>query len=151
MDIGKAINRKEFQDSYQKAIINLLYTANFFRDIHNSLFEQYNIQTQHFNVLRILQLRHPEPLSPGKIKEVLVDKGRDLTRLLDKLEAFQWIKRCKSLENKRNVLVSLTEEGLQFTIDVYQELNTLNEGMRLMDEKEYELLSNLLDKMRKDS
>lgn len=150
MEIGRVINRKEFKDSFQKAILNLLFTANYFRDAHQVLFEHHDIQWQHFNVLRILKFCHPEPMSPGRIKDGMVDKGCDLTRLMDKLETFQWIERRKSPVNKRNTLVSLTGEGLKMTIDIYTELDALNENLRTMDEKEYELLSNLLDKMRKD-
>lgn len=150
MDIGSVLNRKEFKNSLQKCVVNLFYTSNYIRDKHKKLFDKYHIQGQHYNVLRILGFSHPEPLYTGKIKEVMVDKGHDLTRLLDKLESFQWIKRQRSPENKRKILVSLTEDGFKINQDIYVELDALIESFRLMDEKEYELLSNLLDKMRKD-
>lgn len=93
MEIDKLIKQSKFTDGYQKALINVIYTANHFRDTHAPIFQKYKIQGQHFNILRILKGRHPEPVTPGYIKEVILDKGRDITRLIDKLEVLGWVVR----------------------------------------------------------
>jgi DNA-binding MarR family transcriptional regulator len=148
MEIEKLIKQTRFKDSFHKAIVNLIYTSNFFRDAHLELFKKYDIQGQHYNIMRILRGKHPQPVSPGYIKEVMIDKGRDLTRLIDKLERLQWVERSICPENKRKVNVKLTDHGLDFIDRITDELSVVDSKLRALDEKEYELLSNLLDRMR---
>lgn len=148
MEIEKVIKQTRFKDSFHKAIVNLIYTSNYFRDAHLNLFKEYDIQGQHYNIMRILRGKHPQPVSPGYIKEVMIDKGRDLTRLIDKLERLQWVERGVCPENKRKVNIKLTDNGLE-TIDVITgKLSAVDDKLRTLDEKEYELLSSLLDRMR---
>lgn len=129
-------------------MINLIYTSNYFRDSHYSVFKPYDIQMQHFNILRILNGKHPEPATPGYIKEVMLDKGRDLTRLIDKLEGMGWVSRTICPENKRKIHVNLTHEGIEKVKVISSKLDTLDDGMKYLTEEEYEQLSRLLDKMR---
>lgn len=149
MEIDKLINQTKFIDGYQKAMINVIYTANHFRDCHAPIFQKYKIQGQHFNILRILKGRHPEPVTPGYIKEVILDKGRDITRLIDKLEAFGWVIRKNCDQNKRNIHLYLTDNGIQSINQISAEIHAKDQDLRTMSEDEYLLLSNLLDKMRK--
>ncbi len=148
MDIEKVIKQTKFQNSYHKALINLIYTSNYFRDSHHSVFKPYDIQTQHFNILRILNGKHPDPATPGYIKEVMLDKGRDLTRLIDKLEGMGWVSRTICPENKRKIHVNLTHEGLEKVKEISSNLDLLDNGMKHLTEEEYDHLSRLLDKMR---
>ncbi len=148
MEIDKLIRQPRFRDSYQKAIINLFYTSNYFRDAHNAVFSKYKIQGQHFNVLRILKGKHPEPVSPGYIKDVILDKGGDLTRLIDKLEKLEWVQRNICLENKRKIHIRLTEKGISKLLEISSEVEKNENIFRKMSDDEYHTLSGLLDKMR---
>ncbi|MGB4959704.1 MAG: hypothetical protein WBO36_09520 [Saprospiraceae bacterium] len=148
MEIESVIKQARFKDGYQKAVINLLYTANYIRDAHMQIFSKYKIQGQHYNLLRILKGKHPEPVSPGYMKEVMLDKGRDLTRLIDKLVSLGWVHRCICPNNKRKMNVTLTPVGLQLLEKITQDINRIDDQMKLLSEEEYTTLSHLLDKMR---
>jgi DNA-binding MarR family transcriptional regulator len=148
MDIKQLIKQENFRDNYHKAMINLFYTSNFFRDAHVHIFKKYKIQGQHFNVLRILKGKHPEPVSPGYIKEVILDKGRDLTRLIDKLVELKWVSRKICEDNKRRMNINLTAKGLEVVEKITNELVMVDQKIKHLSEEEYEQLSNLLDKMR---
>ena len=148
VEIDKVIKQTKFVDGYQKAMINLFYTSNHFRDAHLPIFAKYKIQGQHFNLLRILNGKYPDPVSPGYIKDVMLDKGRDLTRLIDKLESLGWVNRFPCPENKRKMHIVLTAEGLKMVDIMSKELAKKDAEMKTMSEEEYQLLSNLLDKMR---
>lgn len=149
MKIEKAIKQSKFESPIQKAVINIIYTANWFRDLQSELFKQHDILPQHYNVLRIIKGKHPQSVSPGDIKEVMLDKGTDVTRLVDKLVKRGLVKRSLCEENRRKIDINLTDKGLDF-------LKTLNDPMRKqyntikkqLSEKEAELLSDLLDKLR---
>ncbi len=60
MDIGEAIKQKKFDNSVEKAIVNLIYTHNWLRDGFNTILKPYGLLQQHFNVLRILRGKYPE-------------------------------------------------------------------------------------------
>jgi len=149
MKLEKAIKQSKFESPFQKAVINIIYTANWLRDQQAALFKQYNILPQHYNVLRIIKGKHPEPVAPGDIKEVMLDKGNDVTRLVDKLVKTGLVKRSLCAENRRKIDIQLTDKGLNF-------LKELNEPMRKqyktikkqITENEAEILSDLLDKLR---
>ena len=110
VEIDKVIKQTKFVDGYQKAMINLFYTSNHFRDAHLPIFAKYKIQGQHFNLLRILNGKYPDPVSPGYIKDVMLDKGRDLTRLIDKLESLGWVNSFHVRRIKEKCILSLRQK-----------------------------------------
>lgn len=148
VEIEKVIKQPKFKDGYQKAMINLFYTSNYFRDSHMNLFNKYQIQGQHFNILRILKGKHPDVVSPGYIKDVMLDKGRDITRLIDKLQSLGWVNRHICPENKRKMNINLTEKGLELVDKISSDLNIKDQELKKLSEEEYLMLSDLLDKMR---
>ncbi|MCU7551585.1 MarR family transcriptional regulator [Chitinophagaceae bacterium LB-8] len=149
MKIEKAIKQPKFNDAYQKLVVNLFFTSNWLRDAQNSIMKQYDILPQHYNVLRILKGKHPEASCPGDIKEVMIDKGNDVTRLLDKLVHKGLVKRSLCEENRRKMDVSITKEGLQLLNDIESPLQDhLAEIKRRVSTEEAEIMSSLLDKMR---
>lgn len=149
MKIEEAIRQPNFTDSYQKAIINLMYTANWLREEQTKLLKPYDILPQHFNVMRIIRGRHPKPVSPGEIKEVMIDKTNDLTRLLDKLEKKGWIQRRLCPANRRKMDVTLTEDGIKILQETSNAMNAFTGKLKTrFSDKEAVSLSKLLDKLR---
>ncbi len=150
MEIEKAIKQQsKFSDVYQKLVVNLLFTSNWLRDAQNGLLKQYDILPQHYNVLRILKGKHPNPTSPGHIKEVMIDKGNDVTRLLDKLVHKGLVKRHLCEENRRKMDVYITEEGLKLLKVLEKPLqHFLADIKQRITEQEADRMSSLLDKMR---
>ncbi|MCZ2102328.1 MAG: MarR family transcriptional regulator [Chitinophagales bacterium] len=148
MEIDKVIKQGKFKDNYQKAIVNLLYTSNYFRDIHQPIFKKYEIQGQHYNVLRILKGKYPDPVTPGYIKEVMLDKGTDLTRLIDKLKKKGWVERRICPHNKRQMDITITDLGVEQLTAMSKEMAIEDSQNIRMTPEEYATLSDLLDKMR---
>jgi DNA-binding MarR family transcriptional regulator len=147
--IGEVIKQNKFESNFQKALINLIYTTNYIRDYHSTIFTEFGLQSQHFNVLRILKGKHPRNVQPGYIKDVMIDKGCDLSRLLDKLELMGHVTRATDPLNKRNRNVNLTASGLSLIKKMSKKLNAEDSQLKNnMTEDEYLTLSNLLDKMR---
>lgn len=148
MEIGSEIKQKAFKNVFQKAYINLIYTNNYFRDLHNNIFSQKGIKSQHYNLMRITRGHYPNPVTPGYIKEVMLDKGCDVTRLIDKLVALGYLLRKENKLNKRKYDILLTSKGLELTNILETEIEELTHNLQHMTDEEYELLSVLLDKMR---
>lgn len=147
MKIDEAI-KSRFTDSFQKALINLFYTSKFFESRLDALFRPYGLKNQHYNVLRIIRGKHPEKINPGYIKDVMIDKRRDLTRLVDKLVDMKLVCREQCMENRRKVELSMTEKGLALTNKIEKELNHLFKQFKHLSDNSYEQISALLDEMR---
>ncbi len=148
MEIGKVIKQKSFASSSTKAMINIQYTANLALQSVNKIFKPFGIQNQHFNILRIIKGKHPKPVCPGEIKEVMLDKGRDLTRLLDKLEKEGLLTRKINSSNRRMIDIQLSQKGLTMLEKLNQKVDQWHKETNHMTEEEAEQLSNLLDKFR---
>jgi len=148
MEIGKEIKQTKFSTPFHKAYINLLYTANHFLHAHNRIFEQFNLLSQHYNVLRIARGKHPKPVSPGYIKEVMLDKGRDVTRLIDKLVGMGFLNRKPNPESKRQLDIFITAKGIEVTNELEAFVEEFSRKNTYLSDQEFNHLSDLLDKMR---
>ncbi|GAB4129417.1 MAG: MarR family transcriptional regulator [Roseiflexaceae bacterium] len=137
-----------FANQYEKAIVNLAYTYGVFLDRMLSILKDYDLNDQHYNILKTLNEHDPRPISVGEIKQLLINKRGDLTRLLDKLSALGLVNRELDPENRRVVLVSLTPTGKQqlHTIDTI--LNEQRRQQRSLTDAEAAQLNDLLDRLR---
>ena len=129
-------------------MINVSYSSNWFRDRHHSIFKNHKILSQHYNVLRIVKGQHPKPASPGYILDVMVDKGRDLTRLVDKLVKLDYLERNTCSDNRRKVDITITSKGIEIVEQVGFEIDKWIKNNNNLTESEADHLSELLDKLR---
>ncbi|NRB59023.1 MAG: MarR family transcriptional regulator [Winogradskyella sp.] len=143
-DISKDINSK-FPNNRVKALLNIIYTANWINSCQNEAFKTFGISPQQYNILRILR-GAGEPLKVQTIKDRMLERAPNATRLMDKLCAKNLIVRFPSEHDRRVVQISITEEGLQLLESIPKDLN--RELLKNLTESEAEELSNLLDKMR---
>ena len=142
------IKQRAFKSEVRKALLNILYTANWIRDNHAPIFKEYGILGQHYNVLRIVKGRKGEAVSPGQIIEVMLDKGRDLTRLVDKLVKLGYLERKPSEVNRRKVDIRITEEGARITDEIEIKLSRWIDRNLAIAENEASSLNMYLDNMR---
>ena len=149
MSIEQDIKQASFKTNLEKAVVNLLYTYNWLRDNSQDIYKPYGLKMQHYNVLRILKGKYPEVISPGEIKEVMLDKSPDLTRLLDKLVDMNLVERQLCPENRRRMDITITKNGLDLLNLLSKQQDKLtSEIANRLSEDEANHLSQLLDKMR---
>ncbi|CAM1364874.1 DNA-binding transcriptional regulator, MarR family [Tenacibaculum sediminilitoris] len=143
-DISKDINSK-FQNNKVKAFINIKYTANWINSKENKFFKQYGISPQQFNILRILR-GAKEAIKVQTIKDRMIERAPNATRLMDKLFEKKLIDRVRCKHDRRVVYISITQEGnkLLKAIDNNLHLDFIDN----LTEEEALQLSNLLDKIR---
>lgn len=146
MKIEEAINSK-FKSVQQKALINVRYTSNWLSNFQNSFMCKHGLTMPQFNVLRILRGAN-SALMMQTIKERMVEKSPNTTRLLDKLELKEFISRCHDAKDKRAVLVSITQQGLDILSKIDEDLKDEDFLNTNLSDEEAELLSSLLDKIR---
>ncbi|WP_179354402.1 MarR family winged helix-turn-helix transcriptional regulator [Winogradskyella vidalii] len=143
-NIEKDIN-STFENNRVKAMLNILYTANWITRTQNEFFKPFNISPQQYNILRILNGAE-QPLKVQTIKQRMIERSPNATRLMDKLCAKNYIERLASVEDRRVVKISITEKGKALLTSIPNDFN--NKLMMNLDEEEAKQLSFLLDKMR---
>ncbi len=148
MGIEQDIHQKTFTDSKQKALINLLFTYGWVIERIKNVLVPEGITHQQYNILRILRGAHPQPLSTLQIRERMLDKASDTSRLVDRLIIKDVAKKTTCPKDKRLVDVIITDKGQKLLKKLDSEVNAMNEVMKALTEGEAEQLSNLLDKMR---
>src|SRR5687767_15072221 len=148
MGIEKDIQQQKFRNEYQKAVVNLIYTSNWMRERTSGIIEAEGITPQQFNILRILRGSHPEPLSTLRIRERMLDKMSDTSRIVDRLIAKGLVKKGISKVDRRLVDVVISDKGkklLQRMDRLQEDLDKITGNLTL---KEAATLSQLLDKLR---
>ena len=148
MKLGDEIKQKVFVSSLQKAHLNTMFTANWIIDQTKEVMKPFEITHQQYNVLRILQGRKGKAASADSIKEVMLDKNPDLTRLLDRLLDKGFVSRTTCEENRRKLDICITAEGLELLKSIQPQLKLAHSGMDNISNSEAEELSRILDKMR---
>lgn len=148
MKIEEAIKQKEFNTVQEKAWINMLYTFNQLTDRSNQVFKQFGLTKQQYNVLRILRGRSDKMTCCAEVKEVMLDKNPDLTRLCDRLLAKNLIKREINENNRREIGLAITEEGLKLLDKIQPELDKHSRFLDNLSDNEATQFSDLLDKLR---
>ena len=147
MTLEKDINQQVFRSEYQKAIINLIYTFNWVNEKINRRFEPFDITQQQFNILRILR-GAGQPLSTLQIRQRMLDKMSDTSRIVDRLVKKGMVKKSTCREDRRLVDVLLTDKGKK----LLQSMDGMNEELdsvfKHLSNEEAKLLNVLLDKIR---
>lgn len=148
MGIEKDINQNKFSSERQKAMINILYTYGWITEQVRTYLSSEDITLQQFNILRILRGSFPKPLSTLQIRERMLDKMSDTSRIVDRLIAKGLVKKTVSAKDKRLVDVLITEKGQDLLAKLNIESNKLDEIMGNLSDSEATDLSALLDKLR---
>ncbi len=148
MGIENDINQRKFRSEYQKVTVNLIYTYNWTTEQLKKIFDKEDVTMQQFNILRILR-GSDKPLSTLQIRERMLDKMSDTSRIVDRLVAKELVKKTACKSDKRLVDVIITEKGR----DLLQKLDAYNPEMdaivKSLTEEEAAQLNFLLDKIRR--
>ncbi len=148
MKLEDEIQQKKFKSIEQKLLLNLIYTANWLTSKQDSLFKDSGITVQQYNVLRILRGQYPNPCSIKLIKERMLDRMSDTSRIVDKLFAKKLLERKECPNDRRSVDIIITEQGLELlkSLDYIDDLSKQN--TKSLNAKEINILNELLDKLR---
>ncbi|MDP4839686.1 MAG: MarR family transcriptional regulator [Algoriphagus sp.] len=146
--IEEAIKQSEFKDSYNKVVVNLLYTHSYLVNFQTAVLKPMDLSPEQYNVLRILRGHQGKPATIAAIQERMLNTMSNASRLVDKLKIKGLVKREECLENRRKVDVLITDKGLQLLESLEPQIATANKKAVQLEENEVAHLNNLLDKLR---
>ena len=139
---------RPFESERQKAMFNLAYSYQMILGRTLQVLKKYELNDQHYNILKILQEADPAQLLIGEVKKQLMDKRGDLSRLIDKLVRKNLVLRETNVENRREVLVAIGREGVTLIVDIDRQLREERDTKIGLSEPEAKQLNTLLDKLR---
>jgi MarR family 2-MHQ and catechol resistance regulon transcriptional repressor len=143
-DISKDINSK-FPNERVKALINIKYTANWLNTVGNEFLKTSKISNQQYNILRILK-GASEAVTVNMVKDRMIEKSPNATRLMDKLCDKDLIERTRCENDRRVVYVKISEKGLKLLDKI--NVDDLGKPMKAISDEEAKILNAILDKIR---
>ena len=147
MSLEKDISQTNFRNERQKAAINLIYSYNWMNERMRSFFERVDITSQQFNILRILR-GAGKPLSTLQIRQRMLDKMSDTSRIVDRLIAKGLVKKVVCKTDKRLVDVSITDKGKKLLGKTDKHEPEMDALFGALSEADAKTLNKLLDKLR---
>ena len=148
MGIEEDIQSTNFEDNYHKMVINFAYTSGWINNQMRPEFEKFNLTQQQFNILRILRGQYPKPATINLLKERMIDKMSDASRIVDRLVQKNLVSRCTNSRDRRAVDIRISDEGLEVLKKMDGTIKTKDFFKENLTEEEAGQLSDLLDKMR---
>ena len=103
---------------------------------------------QQFNVLRILNGQFPNPATIALIKERMLDKMSDASRIVNRLERKELVRREPSTTDRRIIDVFITEKGRKLIKATDKHSNEMDRLFSALSPEEIQQLNFLLDKVR---
>lgn len=148
MKLEEEIQQKKFKSEFQKLAINISYSYNWMSYQNHLKFKNIDITPQQFNVLRILRGQFPKPCNLKLVKERMLDRMSDASRIVDKLKAKGFLERHECPNDRRNVDLLITEKGLALlkSLDYIDE--EFKNTFKNLSVAEVKQLNDLLDKAR---
>ena len=148
MGIDKDIQQLTFRNPLQKAAINLIYTLGWMREKTNLIFEAEDITPQQFNILRILRGSFPQPLSTLQIRERMLEKMSDTSRIVDRLITKGLVKKLTCKNDRRLVDIIITDKGKKLLERLDERQDEIDGVLSNLSKEDANILSDLLDKIR---
>lgn len=148
MKIEEVLVTNKFENEYHKASLNIIYTSNFIQSLLKERTDKEKITLQQYNILRILRGQHTKPATINLLKERLLDRMSDVSRIIDRLVKKNLVSRCTSDKDRRAVDIYITNDGLEILKRLDQKMSVLSVLEKTLSDDECKQLNYLLDKMR---
>ncbi len=139
-----------FKSPQHKVMVNIRHTSNWIANRQNHFISQFDLSIPQFNILRILR-GDRGMISVNTVKERMIEKSPNTTRLMDKLVDKNLINRVRCKTDRRIVYVEITEKGLKLLLEIDDVFDDSQFITNCLSDDEAESLSRLLDKIRNEN
>jgi DNA-binding MarR family transcriptional regulator len=147
MGIEQDIQQPNFRNEFQKMGINLLFTANWLNEQIGKILSEEGVTHQQYNILRILR-GSATPLSTLKIRERMLDKMSDTSRIVDRLISKELVVKNTCEKDKRLVDITLSPKGLDLVDQLDQFNDRIDALLKGINASEAATVNQILDKIR---
>ena len=148
MKLEQEIKQSKFKSEYQKLAVNILFTHGWLVSFNKKLFDDSGITNTQYNILRILRGQHPNSISVNSLRERMLDKMSDTSRLVERLRIKKLLVRNTCKNDRRKSDINITDKGLNLLKELDVIDNEYEKLFKSLTIEEVETLNKLLDKMR---
>ncbi len=135
------------EDIRLKSLMEILHAASIINNLHLKYLKPFNLSVQQYTILRILRVSYPGSLTIQSIKEQMVDRTPNTTRMVDKLLSQKLVTRVRSAKDRRKVFVKLTISGMEIMAKIDIALKDFYKITNPLSASESTQLSLLLGKL----
>ena len=140
--------KTKFANDKHRFVANVVYTGNWIKNQFSEFIKPFGVSPQQFNILRILRGAN-QWVSMNDIKNRMVEKSPNTTRLCDKLLEKKLIERRRDKRDRRLVFLRISKPGLQ----LLKEIDEHDDGSHMsffdnISDEEAKIVSQVLDKLR---
>ncbi len=148
MKLEDEIVQRKFLNEAHKLGINIVYTFNWLNAFQTGILKKYALTSQQFNVLRILRGQHPNPANIKLVRERMLDKMSDASRIVEKLRAKGLLEREISENDRRSCNVTISKKGMALLALIDKEDISFEQLFKNLKQAEMKQLNDLLDQLR---
>jgi len=149
MKLEEEIKQGKFKNEFQKLALNIIFTGNWLNSNSIKAFKPYGVSPQQYNVLRILKGQYPKAISVNCIAERMLDKNSNASRLVDKLNAKELVKRETCEHDRRQVDIAITKKGLKLLDKMEDMALSMNDSFsKNVTAEQAKQLNDFLDSIR---
>lgn len=148
MSLEQDIQQEKFNNEFEKAAINILFTSSWLYNINAGRLKPFDITPEQFNVLRILRGSHPKTMMLADVTCRMIDKSSNATRLVEKLRQKGLLKREICESNRRQVDISITDKGLNVLKKIDDKEAEWLTTLKNISKSDAQELNRILDKLR---
>ncbi len=140
---------KPFQSIEEQLMLEIVHTGDLLWGQLTNFLKPFGLSATQYNALRILRGAGKTGLACGEISRRMVTREPDITRLLDRLERQQWIKRKRQSDDRRLVKAWLTPAGAALMAKIDQPLREFQQQqfLHLKGNVQSEIIE-LMEKLR---
>ncbi len=145
--LEELIKQSKFRNEKQKAIVSIIYANNLINSYFEEIFKKYTLTLQQYNALRILRGQYPHPCTINLIRERMLDKMSDASRIVERLRKAGWAERVTSQKDRRAVDVLITQKGLILLEQLDHVQDELDKPAMNLTDAEAQQLSAIIQKI----
>lgn len=149
MTIEQKIRQSKFRSEYHRLLANIAYNYLRIHAEQQALLKEFRITFQQFNVLSILRGQHPKACSVMLIRERMLDRSSDVSRIIDRLLRKKLVRRNTCAQDRRQVDIVITNEGLNLLASIDHQADRIDHSVSRISIDEARRLNELLDKLEK--
>ncbi|RLD60638.1 MAG: MarR family transcriptional regulator [Bacteroidetes bacterium] len=117
------IKSDRFENEQQMLVLDIFFTADWLEQKLLKVLNKYKLTHAQFNMMMMLRLSFGKPLSVNEIKERILFKRTDVSRMIDRLVEKEYLIRELCTDNRRKVDVSISKKGVKLLKKITPEIH----------------------------
>ncbi len=137
----------KFRNDFHKLSVNIMQAHSWLTARHAEIYKKYNLTAPQYNVLRILRDTHPDPVMVNLLKERMMDKMSDASRLVERLRVKGFLDRQVSRKDRRKADVIITQKGLDLLTEMEDSESEFDKVLGNLTKDEVKKMNGFIEKM----